>query len=76
MPAFGDITPDFEVNPGDTPINTERVYLQNTNIPEYISEDGSILVTLIPSNMPMTTVVGVYGLKPNSNRGRCYATYR
>ena len=39
-----------------------------------ISEDGSVLVTLIPSNLPMTTVVGVYGLK--CNRGRCYATYR
>ena len=41
-----------------------------------ISEDGSILVTLIPSNMPMTTVVGVYGLKPDYNRGRCYAHFR
>ena len=41
-----------------------------------VSEDGSILVTLIPSNMPMTTVVGVYGLKPDYNRGRCYAHFR
>merc|ERR1719288_430655 len=31
--------------------------------------------TLIPSNMPMTTVVGVYGLKPDINRGRCYAHF-
>ena len=39
-----------------------------------ISEDGSILVTLVPSNLPMTTVVGVFGLKPKSQFGRCYAT--
>ena len=29
-----------------------------------ISEDGTLLVTLVPSNLPMTTVVGVYGLQP------------
>ena len=40
-----------------------------------ISEDGSILVTLIPSNQPVTqSVVGVYGLKPKSEFGRCLAT--
>ncbi len=38
-----------------------------------IAEDGSILVTLVPSNLPMTTVVGVYSLLPDS-RGRLYAT--
>ena len=31
-----------------------------------ISEDGTILVTLVPSNLPMTTVVGVYGLQPGT----------
>ena len=43
-----------------------------------ISEDGSLLVTLVPSNLPMTTVtptvVGVYGLSV-SNKGRLFATY-
>ena len=43
-----------------------------------ISEDGSLLVTLVPSNLPMTTVtptvVGVYGLSM-SNKGRLFATY-
>ena len=39
-----------------------------------MSEDGTILVTLVPSNLPMTTVVGVYGLS-GSERGQCYATY-
>ena len=43
-----------------------------------ISEDGSLLVTLVPSNLPMTTVtptvVGVYGLNV-ANKGRLFATY-
>eukprot|EP00095_Tigriopus_kingsejongensis_P010795 maker-scaffold1362_size45580-snap-gene-0.14 protein:Tk10795 transcript:maker-scaffold1362_size45580-snap-gene-0.14-mRNA-1 annotation:"activating molecule in becn1-regulated autophagy protein 1" len=38
-----------------------------------ISENGAILVTLSPSSVPMTTVVGVYSLKPET-RGQCYAT--
>merc|ERR1712058_79048 len=39
-----------------------------------ISEDGSLLVTLVPSNLPMTTVVGLYSLR-KANLGDCYATY-
>jgi len=39
-----------------------------------ISEDGSLLVTLVPSNLPMTTVVGLYSLR-KGNLGACYATY-
>jgi len=39
-----------------------------------ISEDGSLLVTLVPSNLPMTTVVGLYSLR-RANLGDCYATY-
>ena len=39
-----------------------------------ISEDGSLLVTLVPSNLPMTTVVGVYGLSI-ATKGRLFATY-
>lgn len=39
-----------------------------------ISEDGSLLVTLRPSDLPNTTAVGVYGLC-DSNKGRCFATY-
>lgn len=39
-----------------------------------VSEDGDILVTLVPSVLPMTTVVGVFGLKPKSEFGRCFAT--
>merc|ERR1711997_57056 len=43
-----------------------------------IAEDGSLLVTLVPSNLPMTTVtptvVGVYGLNV-ANKGRLFATY-
>jgi activator-of-BECN1-regulated-autophagy protein 1 len=31
-----------------------------------ISEDGTILVTLVPSNLPITSVVGVYGLQPGN----------
>ena len=31
--------------------------------------DGSFLVTLVPSNMPMTTVVGVYGMS-RATRGQ------
>ena len=38
-----------------------------------ISEDGSILVTLIPDPRH-PSVVGVYGLKPKSEFGRCLAT--
>ena len=34
-----------------------------------------MLVTLVPSNLPMTTVVGLYSLN-RSNLGDCYATYR
>ena len=39
-----------------------------------ISEDGSLLVTLVPSNMPMQTLVGVFGLSV-SNKGRKVATH-
>merc|ERR550525_1120897 len=39
-----------------------------------ISEDGSLLVTLVPSNLPMTTVVGLYSLRKES-LGDCHATY-
>merc|ERR1712079_56783 len=39
-----------------------------------VSEDGSLLVTLVPSNLPMTTVVGLYSLR-KGNLGDCYATY-
>lgn len=39
-----------------------------------IAEDGSLLVTLVPSNLPMTTVVGLYSLR-RGNLGDCYATY-
>ena len=38
-------------------------------------QDGSLLVTLVPSNLPMTTVVGLYSLR-QGNLGACYATYR
>merc|ERR1711963_408972 len=31
-----------------------------------ISEDGSLLVTLVPSNLPMTTVVGLYSLQSSA----------
>ena len=41
----------------------------------YLSQDGSLLVTLVPSNLPMTTVVGLYSLN-RANLGDCYATYR
>ena len=34
-----------------------------------------MLVTLVPSNLPMTTVVGLYSLR-KENLGDCYATYR
>ena len=34
-----------------------------------------MLVTLVPSNLPMTTVVGVYALRPSGRLGQCYATY-
>ncbi len=37
------------------------------------SQDGTVLVTLVPSVLPMTTVVGVYGLSP-ATRGQCFAT--
>ena len=36
--------------------------------------DGSFLVCLVHSNLPMTTVVGVYSLIPKT-RGQCYATF-
>jgi len=39
-----------------------------------IAEDGSLLVTLVPSNLPMTTVIGLYSLR-RANLGDCYATY-
>ena len=41
----------------------------------YLYQDGSLLVTLVPSNLPMTTVVGLYSLN-RANLGDCYATYR
>ena len=42
-----------------------------------ISEDGTLLVTLVPSNLPMTTVVGVYGLQPGtSNLDKSSASFR
>ncbi len=39
-----------------------------------VSEDGSVLVTLVPANLPTTTMVGVYGLLA-SNKGRIFATF-
>lgn len=39
-----------------------------------ISEDGRLLVTLVPSNLPMTTLVGLYSLEKES-RGQVLATY-
>ena len=39
-----------------------------------ISEDGSILVTLVPATMPTGTVVGVYGLSKGS-KGRLFASF-
>ena len=40
-----------------------------------ISEDGTILVTLIPSNLAIPhSMVGIFGLKPRSEFGRCLAT--
>ena len=39
-----------------------------------ISEDGTLLVTLVPSNLPTTTVVGVYGLAKGC-KGRLFAQY-
>ena len=68
----GDI-PDLRDSTSNLVVNEAKIH---NDASVDISEDGSILVTLIPSNMPMTTVVGVYGLKPNSYQGRCYATYR
>ena len=68
----GDI-PDLRDSNSNLVVNEARIH---NDASVDISEDGSILVTLIPSNMPMTTVVGVYALKPNQKRGRCYATYR
>ena len=40
----------------------------------FTSQDGSLLVTLVPSNLPMTTVVGLYSLRKES-LGDCHATY-
>jgi activator-of-BECN1-regulated-autophagy protein 1 len=40
-----------------------------------ISEDGRLLVTLVPSNLPMTTLVGLYSLEKET-RGQVLATYR
>ena len=40
-----------------------------------ISEDGQLLVTLVPSNLPMTTLVGLYSLDKDT-RGQILATYR
>jgi len=39
-----------------------------------ISEDGKLLVTLAPCNLPMTTVVGLYSLQAR-NLGQVLATY-
>ena len=39
-----------------------------------ISDDGSVLVTLVPSNLPMHTVVGVYGLAP-ATKGKLFASF-
>ncbi len=40
-----------------------------------LSEDATLLVTLVPSNLPMTTVVGVYCAARGPTRGQCYATF-
>jgi hypothetical protein len=40
-----------------------------------VSEDGRLLVTLVPSNLPMTTLVGLYSLDKET-RGQVLATYR
>ena len=65
--------PDLRDSSSNLVVNEARIH---NDASVDLSEDGSILVKLITSNMPMTTVVGVYGLKPNYNRGRCYATFR
>ena len=57
---------------------TSRVVVREAKIHNDASVDvspcGGVLVTLVPSNLPMTTVVGVYSLRPR-NLGQCYATY-
>jgi len=40
-----------------------------------VSPCGSLLVTLVPSNLPMTTVVGVFSLRRGPTLGQCYATF-
>ena len=37
--------------------------------------DGSFLVTLVPANMPMTTVVGVYGMS-KATRGQGWMRFQ
>ena len=39
-----------------------------------ISEDGSLLVTLVPSNLPISILVGVYSLNP-ATKGRMFASF-
>jgi len=39
-----------------------------------VSSDGTLLVTLVPSNIPTSMLVGVYSLEKGS-LGNCHATY-
>merc|ERR1719225_2479021 len=66
----GDI-PD--ISNGDDNIVVKEAKIHNDASVD-IAEDGSLLVTLVPANLPMTTVVGLYSLR-KANLGDCYATY-
>ena len=62
----------------DASVDIAEVFCITQNVHKYKKnhfQDGSLLVTLVPSNLPMTTVVGLYSLN-RSNLGDCYATYR
>eukprot|EP00092_Neocalanus_flemingeri_P104080 GFUD01133263.1.p1 GENE.GFUD01133263.1~~GFUD01133263.1.p1 ORF type:complete len:866 (+),score=189.92 GFUD01133263.1:273-2600(+) len=66
----GDI-PDISVSEQNIVVKEAKIH---NDASVDISEDGSLLVTLVPSNLPMTTVVGLYSLR-KGNLGDCYATY-
>ena len=52
----------------------EIIDIFQSSVKNLIPQDGSLLVTLVPSNLPMTTVVGLYSLRRES-LGDCHATY-
>ncbi len=69
------ISPDFPPDISDPTANIVVAEAKIHNDASVdIAEDGTILVTLVPANLPMTTVVGVYSLKP-ATRGQCFATF-